>query len=211
MPELELNLHRPAASPRLWKLDRSIVFLNHGSFGACPRSVLDYQQQLRNRLETEPITFLVRQLEGLLDQARRDIARFVGAQPANLVLVQNATTGVNTVLRSLRFKAGDELLVTNHEYNACRNALNFVAERSGARVKVATIPFPLRSPAQVAEAVLAGLTRRTRLVLIDHVTSQTGLVLPLETIIPELNRRGIRTARGGKWYAATVQRVIEVG
>ena len=190
-------LSGPAASPRLWKLDRSIVFLNHGSFGACPREVLRHQQELRDRLEKEPITFFVRELEDLLDGARRELARFVAAKPANLVFVPNATAGVNTVLRSLEFRAGDELLVTNHEYNACRNALNFVGERSGTRTVVARIPFPIGAPDEVIEAILKSITPRTRLVLLDHVTSQTGMILPLREITEQLNKRGIETLVDG--------------
>ena len=123
--------------------------------------------------------------------------KFVGADAQDLVFVANATAGVNTVLRSLEFKRGDELLVTDHEYNACRTALDFVAARAGARVVVVKIPFPLESPQQVVDAVLARVTRRTRLALIDHVTSSTGLVLPLEKIIRELSARGVETLVDG--------------
>src|SRR3954451_19919315 len=106
----------PAKTPSPWILDPKTIFLNHGSFGSCPRPVLEYQSMLRERLERQPVQFLVRELEELLDQARGELARFVGASARDLVFVQNATTGVNTVLRSLRFEPGDELLVTDHEY-----------------------------------------------------------------------------------------------
>src|ERR1041385_7003522 len=168
-------LNRPACNPRLWALDPRVVYLNHGAFGACPRRVLDYQRKIRDRLERQPIQFFVRDLEELFDDARRALAKFLGADPEGLVFVPNATAGVNTVLRSLRFKRGDELLVTDHEYNACRNALDFVAGLCGARVVVAEVPFPLEAPEQVVDAVLSCVTGRTRLALLDHVTSQTGL------------------------------------
>src|SRR5881394_1954082 len=190
-------LNRPACNPRLWALDPRVVYLNHGAFGACPRAVLDHQRTVRNRLEREPIQFFVRDLEGMLDDARVELAKFLGADPDGLVFVPNATTGVNTVLRSLRFKRGDELLVTDHEYNACRNALNFVAERSGARVVVAKVPFPLRSKEEVVSAVLSGVTSRTRLALLDHVTSQTGLVLPIQALVRKLARHGVETLVDG--------------
>ena len=179
------------ADPRHWLLDRDIIFLNHGSFGACPRRVLEAQQEWRVRLERQPLQFLVRELEPPFDAARERLAQFVGAEPDDLVFVSNATHGVNTVLRALTFRPGDELLVTDQEYNACRNALEFVAERSGARVVVAHIPFPLRSADEVIDSVMACVTPATRLALVDHVTSQTGMVLPVARLVAELNRCGV--------------------
>jgi len=190
-------LNRPACSPRLWALDPQVAYLNHGAFGACPRVVLEYQRKIRDRLERQPIQFFVRDLEELLDDARGALAKFLGADPEGLVFVPNATAGVNTVLRSLRFKRGDELLVTDHEYNACRNALNFIAERSGARVVVADVPFPLRAKEEVVDAVLSRVTSRTRLALLDHVTSQTGLVLPIQTLVRTLAQHGVETLVDG--------------
>ncbi len=180
-----------------WPIEPKITFLNHGSFGSCPRPVLEFQRQLRERMEADPIEFLGRALEGLLDEARSALAAFVGAKARDLVFVPNATHGVNTVLRSLRFQAGEELLVTDHEYNACRNALEFAAERSGATVAVAAVPFPLREPSQIVEAILDAVTPRTRLALIDHVTSPTAVVFPMRRIVAELNARGIDTLVDG--------------
>ena len=191
------TLQKPAADPRLWHLDRRVIFLNHGSFGACPRAVLAEQQVWRERMERQPVKFFVKELDGLLDVARARLAAFVGAQTDNLVFVPNATAGVNTVLRSLRWRTGDELLVTDHEYNACRNALDFAAGRQGARVVVVPIPFPLRSADDVLAAVLARVTPRTRLALLDHVTSQTGLVLPIERLVRELAARGVEVLVDG--------------
>ncbi|MBI5851792.1 MAG: aminotransferase class V-fold PLP-dependent enzyme [Planctomycetes bacterium] len=174
-----------------WLLDPSITFLNHGSFGACPRAVLDEQSRWRERMEREPVLFLHRESEGLLDEARAVLATFVGADPDDVAFVVNATTGVNTVLRSLELQAGDDLLVTDQEYNACRNALDFVAARRGARVVVAHVPFPLRDPSQVVGAITAAVTPRTRVLLVDLVTSQTGLVMPIERIVAAMQERGI--------------------
>lgn len=179
------------ADPKLWALEKDIAFLNHGSFGACPREVLRYQQQICLRMEADPVQFFVRELENLLDQARFEVARFVGAQPENLVFVANATAGVNTVLRSLQFESGDELLVTDHEYNACRNALDTVAKNWRAKVVVVPLPFPLGAEDEIWERIMSHLTVRTRLVLIDHITSQTGLIMPIARIIRELERRGV--------------------
>lgn len=174
-----------------WWLDPEVVFLNHGAFGACPRRVLECQSEWRIRMERQPLHFLARDLESQLDLAREFLAQFVGADPEDLVFVPNATTGVNTVLRSLDFKPGDELVVTNQEYNASRNALNFIAEHSGAQVVVAKLPFPFRDAGELIGPVLECITPRTRLVMLDHVTSQTGIILPIAGLVSELNQRGV--------------------
>ncbi len=159
--------------------------------------MLEFQQELRDRMEWRPVQFLARDLEKLLDEARGALAQFLGAKADNLVFVANATTGVNTVLRSLRFERGDELLVTDNEYNACRNALEFAAHRSSAKVVVAKVPFPLQSANQAVEAILSAVTPRTRLALLDHVTSQTGMVLPIARLVDELKARGVETLVDG--------------
>lgn len=182
---------------QLWLLDSSVTFLNHGSFGACPKAVLEAQQRLREQLEHEPLRFFGREWEKLLDDARRKLAGFVGADAEDLVFVPNATTGVNSVLRSLVFQAEDEILTTNHEYNACRNALDFIASRTGARVVVAKIPFPLESSEQILEAVIERVSRKTRLALLDHVTSQTGLIFPIQQLVKQLQQRGVDTLVDG--------------
>jgi isopenicillin-N epimerase len=168
-----------------WTLDPDITFLNHGSFGATPRSVLEKQTELRARLEREPVKFMVRELESMLDAARSELAEFVGADPQDVAFVSNATTGVNAVLRSLHLEAGDELITTTHEYNACRNALDFVADRAGARVVAVDIPLPVRSEDEIAARILEAVGRRTRLILIDHVTSPTAIVMPIAKIAHE--------------------------
>lgn len=186
-----MNLPQPSEHARHWDLDPAIVFLNHGSFGACPREVLAAQREFVARMEREPVLFVHRDLEGLLDHARASLAQFLGADADDIAFVTNATTGVNTVLRSLRFEPGDELLTTDHEYNACRNALDLAASAWGARVVVAKVPFPLQDPAQVVDALRAAATPRTKLVLVDHVTSPTGMVLPVERIVAAFAERGV--------------------
>jgi isopenicillin-N epimerase len=180
-----------------WTLDPAITFLNHGSFGAAPRVVLEKQSAIRAQLEREPVRFFVRELEPLLDDARRTLAAFLGADEAGLAFVPNATAGVNAVLRSLDLDKFDELLVTNLEYNASRNALDYVAGVAGAKVVVAEVPFPIESADVVFERVLEKVTDRTRLLLIDHVTSQTALILPVERLVRELASRGIDTLVDG--------------
>jgi isopenicillin-N epimerase len=175
----------------LWPLNPDVVFLNHGSFGACPREVLRHQTALRAEMEAEPVRFLSRELDERLDAARTALGDFLGADPDDLAFVTNATSGINAVLRSRTFAAGDELLTTDHVYGACRNTLHFVAERTGAHVVVVTVPFPIASPDEVVAAVLAKVTPRTRLALLDHITSPTGLILPIERLIVELAARGV--------------------
>ncbi|MCE9638469.1 MAG: aminotransferase class V-fold PLP-dependent enzyme [Planctomycetes bacterium] len=187
----------PPALRNHWTLDPAVTFLNHGSFGACPRTVLEAQSRYRAQMEAEPVRFMVRELEPALDDARGAVARFVGADSADLAFVPNATTGVNTVLRSLAFAAGDELLTTDHVYNACGNVLRFVAERSGARVVVAPVPFPIAAPDDVADVLLRHVTPRTKLLLIDHITSATGIVLPIRRIVEDFASRGIEVLVDG--------------
>ncbi len=177
----------------VWTLDPTVTFLNHGSFGSCPRAVLDAQTRWRERLEAEPVRLLARELEPLVDDVRAQVTEFIGASTEGLVFVSNATTGVNAVLRSQQFSAPDELLTTSHAYNACVNALRF----TGAKVVVAEVPFPLSSPEQVVDAVLAKVTPRTKLAMVDHVTSPTGLVFPVEALVRGLKARGVRVLIDG--------------
>jgi isopenicillin-N epimerase len=187
----------PSPFRKHWTLDPAVVFLNHGSYGAVPEAVQRKQEEWRRELEREPVRFMRTHRPRLTDAAREAAATFVGADPHDGVLVSNATHGVNAVLRSLRFAPGEELLVTDHEYNACRNALDFVAERSGARVVVAELPFPLTAPQQIVDAILAQVTDRTTLCLVDHITSPTALRLPVEQLTPALQARGVRVLVDG--------------
>jgi isopenicillin-N epimerase len=174
-----------------WTLDPAVTFLNHGSFGACPRPVLDAQQAFRERLEREPARFFNREAPELLTAALQELARFVRAPAAGLAFVRNVTTAINSVLRSVPLPAGAELLVTDHEYNATRNVLEYAAAERVCRVVVAKVPFPSAGPEEVVEAVLASVTARTRLAVLDHVTSQTALVLPIAELVRELEARGV--------------------
>jgi isopenicillin-N epimerase len=180
-----------------WSLDPAVEYLNHGSFGACPAAVLAAQAALRAEMERQPFDFLKKALPARLDAARGELAEFLGADAADLAFVPNATAGVNAVLRSLEFAPADEILVTNHGYAACRKTVDFVARRSGARVVIATLAFPCGDEESVVEAVLRAASARTRLALIDHVTSPTALVLPLRRLVQELAARGIDTLVDG--------------
>ena len=181
----------------LWRLDPSVTYLNHGSFGACPTAVLEVQSALRQEMEREPVDFLVAALPARLEAARRELSGFLGAEPADLAFVPNATAGVNAVLRSLAFEPEDELLLTNHTYGACRKAAEFVAKQTGVRVVVADLPFPCRHEDEIISSVLRRVSPRTRLALLDHVTSPTALVLPIARLVSELRNRGIDTLVDG--------------
>ena len=176
-----------------WTLDPDITYLNHGSFGATPRVVLEKQNEFRAQMEREPVRFFVRELEPLLDDVRRELAAFIGADAEGIAFVPNTTTGFNAVIRSLDLDKFDELLITTHEYNAIRNTVEYVAGVVGAKVVVAEVPFPIASPDVVVERVLEKVTDRTRLLVIDHVVSQTALIFPVERIVKELQSRGIDT------------------
>lgn len=180
-----------------WLLSEDWVFLNHGSFGACPNVVLEAQSKLRGSMEATPVQFLWRQHDERLDAARQALAGFLGADAANLVFVTNATTGVNAIVRSMEFQPGDEILTTDHDYNACRNVLEETARRSGAKVVVAQVPFPIQGEEEIVAAILKSVTPRTRLAMIDHVTSNTALVFPIERIIRELEALGVDTLVDG--------------
>lgn len=182
---------RPSAFATHWRLDPSVVFLNHGSFGACPTVVLEKQREYRDLMEREPIRFFVELAEELLDESRAAVANLVNCDSEGVVFVPNATAGVNTVVRSLKFLPGDELLTNTHEYNACENVLRWAAETHGAKVVSANVPFPVRSAREATDAILGAVSSRTKLVMLSHVTSATGLVLPLQPIVDELNRCGI--------------------
>jgi isopenicillin-N epimerase len=181
----------------LWRLDPAVTYLNHGSFGACPSAVLEVQAALRLEMEREPVDFLVGALPARLNAAREALASFLAAEPQDLVFVPNATAGVNAVLRSLSLEPEDELLLTNHTYAACRHTVEFVAERTGARVVVANLPFPCRDDGEIIAAVLKCVSARTRLALLDHVTSPTALVLPVARLVSDLQDRGVDTLVDG--------------
>jgi len=186
------------ASPyrRHWTLDPEVTFLNHGSYGACPAAIQLAQQALREEMEREPVRFMGHR-HGLIDRARKAAAAFVGAPEKELAFVPNATTGVNAALRSQQWKAGDRILVTDHEYNACRNALDFVAQRWGAEVVVVDVPFPIEDGQQFLDRMLAAVDERTVFCLVDHLTSPTALRLPVEQLVPALQAKGVRVLVDG--------------
>lgn len=182
-----------------WQLNPAVDYFNHGSFGATPTVVLAAQRSLRDALERDPIEFLApeRKLEPKLDEVRAIVANLVRAKPCDVAFVRNATDGVNAVLRSFPFSQGDDVVVTNHGYNACNNAARYAAESRGARMRVAQVPFPLHSVQQVVEAIEQAFSDRTKLLLVDHVTSATGLVFPIQSIVDAAHAHDIRVLVDG--------------
>ena len=174
-----------------WMLHDEVTFLNHGSFGAVPRTVLAEQERWRHRLEAEPIEILGRRQAELIAIAKEPLGEFLHMRPQDFGLVTNATEGVNAVLGSLRFSAGDELLTTNHVYNAVRQAMRHVAMRNGATYREVPVATPVQSAEQIAKTIIDGISDRTRLLVIDHITSPTGLLFPVEPIAAACAARGV--------------------
>jgi len=182
-----------------WQLDPSLTYFNHGAFGATPTIVLEAQRRWRDGLERDPIAFLgpERDLIPKLDVVRGRIGELVHASPDDVVFVRSATDGVNAVLRSFPLAAGDEIIITDHGYNACNNAARYVAGLHGAVVTTAEVPFPLTRPGEVVEAIASKFSSKTKLLLVDHVTSPTGLVFPIQEIVAVAHERGIRVLVDG--------------
>ena len=174
-----------------------ISFLNHGSFGACPRPVFDTYQGWQRKLEEQPVEFLGRQINTLLAEARASLATYLGTQADNLVYVPNATYGVNIVARSLELGPGDEVLASDHEYGACDRAWRFVCERRGVRYINQPIALPVESEEAVVEQLWAGVTERTRVIFLSHITSPTALIFPLAAICRRAREHGIMTVIDG--------------
>lgn len=172
-------------------LEPECTYLNHGSFGALSRPVADAANALRLQAERQPSRFMMDELPDLIRDSADSLAKYLGARGRDIVFVDNATTAVNAVLRSLAFLPGDEVVTTSFAYNAVRKTLEFITERAGARLITAEMPFPLISPADTVEAIASAMTRRTRLLVVDHVTSETGLVLPINDIVRLARGRNI--------------------
>jgi isopenicillin-N epimerase len=176
----------------LFLLEPGIAFLNHGSFGATPREVMAAAEDWRGRLEAEPVRFMTAEMPPALARARGEIAGFVGAAPEDVVLVENATTGCNAVLRSLALKPGAEILAVDHGYPAVLKVLRHVAGLAGAKLVEAVLPFPFEAPEAIVEAVVARISERTELVVLDLITSPTATILPVLPIVRAARAAGAR-------------------
>lgn len=174
----------------LWSLDPQVVYLNHGSFGATPRSVLAVQSELRAEMEAEPIEFLGRSWPARVAEVRERVARFVGADPRGLAFVTNATQGVAAALAAVDWCEGDEIVIGDHGYNAVKQAIRRLVIERGVRLVEARIPFPLEDRAQIVEAFARAITPSTRMLLVDHVTSPTALLCPVFELVALARARG---------------------
>ncbi|MBM3128713.1 MAG: aminotransferase class V-fold PLP-dependent enzyme [Chloroflexi bacterium] len=175
----------------LFLLDPEIVFLNHGSFGATPRPVFDAYQNWQRELERQPVEFLGRRFNNLMRDARAALAAYVHADAADLIYAPNATTALNIVARSLRLNPGDEILTTDHEYGALDRTWRFIARKTGAVYRAQPIPVPITTPEDFVARLWAGVTPRTRVVFLSHITSPTALIFPVAEICRRARAAGI--------------------
>lgn len=181
----------------LWHLEPTCHFLNHGSFGATPKRVLEVQDGWRLQMEQQPVRFMGEVLPGALRSAATGLAEFLGTQGERLAFVENTTSGINAILRSFPWKPGDEIVLANHAYPAVRNTVNFLARQLGLQVRIAQVNFPLHSSEDIAQAYCASITARTRLAIVDHVFSPLAVVTPLHTIVDHCDRLGVAVVVDG--------------
>src|ERR1700722_17254662 len=184
-----------------WLLDPGYTYLNHGTVGATPRRVLERQQALRDEMERQPARFMLRELSGYqpapwraesrIREAAHGVAGFLGSCSDDLVFVPNVTTGLNAVLRSIPFAPGDEVVMPDLAYGAIALAARFATRERGAMLRIVEMPYPVRDPDDIVEAIIAALTPRTKLAVIDHITALTALVLPVTAIVAACHARGV--------------------
>lgn len=174
-----------------------LTFLNHGSFGACPRPVFEVYQEWQRRLEADPVEFLGRRLTGLLHEAQESLAAYVGTQAEQIVFVENATFGINIIAHSLALEPGDEVLTTDHEYGASDRVWRFLCAQRQVCYLTQSLPLPLTSEEEFIEHLWRGVTPRTKVIFISHITSPTALIFPLEKICQRARAAGILTVVDG--------------
>lgn len=169
-----------------WDLRPGTCYLNHGSFGVSPRVVRQARRDWIDQLDQQPMDFYLRRFEDEFQQTRRRLAEFIGTQPDNLVFGENATYGMNVVANSFELTAGDEVLITDHEYGAVKRIWERKCERTGAKLITCPVSIPFCAADQIVEEIASRLTERTRMVVVSHVTSQTGTLFPVEKICDRL-------------------------
>ncbi len=205
-----------APARRLFQLEDGAIYLNHGSYGATPKAVTAAQRRWQDRLEAEPSRFMEREFRPGLRVAAERLSAYLGVPGRSIAMVENATQAVNAILRSLSLKPGDEILIADQTYNAVKNTVRWVASRTGARVVEIALPFPADSDDAILQAFSSGLGDRTRVAIIDHVTSPTALVMPVARMVAAARQAGAAalvdgahapgmlpldlTAIGADWY-----------
>jgi isopenicillin-N epimerase len=185
-------------------LEPDVVFLNHGSFGACPKPVFEAYQAWQLQLERQPVRFFIKELLPGLEVARRALEEYVGAERDCIVPVINATVGVNTIAHSLKLEPGDEILSNDHEYGACVRVWNKICGKTGAVIVSAPIPTYIESLEHIAEAIWSKVTDRTKVLFISHITSPSGIVFPAEELCRRAKERGILTIVDGAHCAGQI-------
>lgn len=178
-------------------LDPQIIYLNHGSYGATPRAVFEAYQNWQLQLEREPVKFINNELPSLLKDARRALGRYLNADADDLVYVPNATFGINIIAHALPLKPGDEILTTDHEYGATDNLWSYICEKRGAALIQQSVSFPIASEAEVLEEIWRGVTPRTRVIFLSHITSPTALRLPIASLCQRARAAGLITVIDG--------------
>jgi isopenicillin-N epimerase len=175
----------------LFMLDPEVIFLNHGSFGACPKPVFDIYQNWQQELEHQPVEFLGRRATDLLAKSRISLADYLGAEADEIVYFPNPTTAINMVARNLDLGPGDEVLATDHEYGAMDRTWRFICQRRGAKYIRQAIPLPVSEPEVLVEQVWSGVTSQTRVIFISHITSPTALTFPVAAICQRARQQGL--------------------
>lgn len=178
-------------------LEPSVVFLNHGSFGACPKPVFAEYQRWQLEMERQPVEFLQRRLHPLLEESRNTLGSYFNVPGQDLVLIDNATWGVNVIARSMRFEPGDELLTTDHEYGACTMTWEWLLGKAGGRVVRHKVPLPVTTPEAFVESFWTSVTPRTKVIFMSHITSPTALIFPVAEICRRAWEAGILTVIDG--------------
>lgn len=191
MPSTQ-NPQSPALAAQ-FMLDPEIVYLNHGSFGACPRSVIEAQQAHRDRVEADAMRFYIYDLWPEVDRSREALGTLINADPADLVFVSNATSAVATVIANIDLNTGDEVIVNRFEYPACINNLRRACERAGAKLIIVDLPWNPIDEDSVVDAIMSKVNDRTKLVMFSLITSATAVRLPVERLIRELSAKGVET------------------
>jgi isopenicillin-N epimerase len=178
-------------------LDPTITFLNHGSFGACPKPIFEEYQRFQKELETEPVYFLIKKQKEYLQLAKNSLAEFVGCSPNDFFFTSNPTIAINTIMRSLNLKSGDEILTTNHEYGAMDRTWNFYCKKSGAKYIRQNISIPIVSKQQIIEEFWKGYTSKTKIIFLNQISSSTALIFPVKEICEKARELGLITIIDG--------------